>query len=209
MARRIPGPRWLRRRANQLIVRLVMGRPQDYGLPAPDHRLLESHPIVNSLLLYHVGHGDVTPKPEIAELRGGKVAFCDGSEEQIDLIVYATGYQISFPFIDPAHLHWQGRGPNLFMHFLHPVYDNLFVIGLIQPDSGVFWLMDLQAQVVARFIQAQAQNPAAADWLRQIKAGPAPDIRGGVQHIDSPRHDYEIDHWAYRREIRKLLKRLP
>ena len=208
-AMRVPSPRWLRRRIDALIIRVVMGRPENYGLPRPDHRLLESHPLVNSLLPYYIGHGDVTPKPDIAHLDGDCVTFVDGSQEQIDLIVYATGYQMRFPFIDPVHLNWQDQGPALYMHFLHPVYDNLFVIGLLQPDSGVFWLMDYQAQVAARFIQAQTQNPAAADWLRRVKAGPSPEMRGGVQHVESPRHYLEIDHWVYRKAIQKLLKSLP
>lgn len=208
LSNRLYSPRWLRRFINGLIIRLVLGDPARFGLPRPDHKLLESHPIVNSQILYHVGHGDIIPKPDVRELTGDRVTFVDGTQEPIDLIVYATGYTIDFPFIDPAHLKWQGMGPNLFMHFLHPTYDNLFVIGLLQPDSGIFWLMDYQAQVAARFIHAQRHNPTAADTLRRIKAGRQPDIRGGVRHLDSPRHLLEIDHQAYRRAIKRLLKQL-
>jgi hypothetical protein len=95
------------------------------------------------------------------------------------------------------------------MHFLHPVYDNFFVIGMVEPASGVFWMMDLQAQVAARFIAAQTQNPAAADRLRRIKAGPEPEIRARIRYLDTPRHYLEVDHWRYRRALRNLLKRLP
>jgi hypothetical protein len=209
LSHKLETPRWLRRIMNRLLIRLVLGEPTRFGLPEPDHKLLESHPIVNSHILYHVGHGDISPKPNIAELRGDRVAFVDSSEEHIDLIVYATGYRISFPFIDKTHLNWQGNGPGLFMHCLHPQYDNLFVIGLLQPDSGVLWLMDYQAQLVARFIHAQRHDPVAADRLRGIKAGSQPDIRGGVRHIDTLRHYLEIDHHAYRKAIRKLLRLLP
>lgn len=205
---RLWSPRWLRRWVDLLAIRLVLGHPTDYGLPAPDHRLLESHPIVNSQMLYHVGHGDIIPKVDVKALRGASVVFADDSEAKIDLLIYATGYTMAFPFIDREHLNWRGAGPGLYMHFLHPEYDNLFVIGLLQPDSGVFWLMDYQAQVVARFIKAQTQHSARADQLRRIKAGPMPDSRGGVTHVDSPRHYLEIDHFVYRREIKRLLKLL-
>lgn len=206
----VPGaPHWLRSSISTLLIRLVLGSPARFGLPAPDHRLLDSHPIVNSQMLYHVGHGDIIPKPDVRELSGDRVVFADGSAEPIDLIVYATGYKMHFPFIDRAHLNWQGAGPGLYLHCLHPVYDNLFVIGLLQPDSGVFWMMDEQAQVVARFIHAQAHHPGAADAVRRMKAGPQPDIRGGRQHIDSPRHFLEVDHHAYRRAIRRVRRLLP
>lgn len=208
MGQRIPSPGWLRRRVRTWVIKLVLGHPTDYGLPAPDHKLLETHPIVNSQMLYHVGHGDILPKPDVAELRGDQVAFTDGSVEAVDLIVTATGYRMAFPFIERDHLNWQGDAPELYMHFLHPTYDNLFVIGLIQPDSGVFWLMDMQAQVVARFIHAQQHAPDAADQLRRIKAGPQPDIRGGIHHVTSQRHILEIDHVSYRKALENLLKYL-
>ncbi len=200
---RVPLP--IRRAMNAFLVRLVMGDPQSYGLPKPDHRLLEAHPIVNSQMLYHVGHGDIIPKPDVAELCGGSVRFVDGSAEPIDLIVYCTGFRISFPFIDHAHLNWQGVGPGLFLHVFHPQYDNLFVVGMLQPDSGIFWLMDLQAQLVARFIHAQQHDPAQADKFRRIKAGKQPDLRGGVRHVATERHFLEISHDAYRRQVKSLL----
>lgn len=207
VAIRMRVPLLIRRAMNTLLVRVVLGNPQSYGLPKPDHRLLEAHPIVNSQMLYHVGHGDIIPKPNVTELCGDSVRFVDGSVESIDLIVYCTGFKISFPFIDQTHLNWQRVGPGLFLHAFHPQYDNLFVVGLLQPDSGIFWLMDLQAQLVARFIHAQQHDPAKADEFRRIKAGKQPDIRGGVKHVATERHFLEISHNAYRRQVEKLLAR--
>ena len=67
----------------------------DYGLPKPDHKLLEAHPTVSSELLPRVGHGDIAIKPNIDRFAGGRtVRFADGSEEEIDLVVYCTGYKI-------------------------------------------------------------------------------------------------------------------
>ena len=41
--------------------RLTVGDLTRYGLPKPDHRVYETHPIVNSQLLYYIGHGGITP----------------------------------------------------------------------------------------------------------------------------------------------------
>lgn len=131
---RVPLP--VRRAFYTLLLRMVVGTPQKFGLPRPDHRLFETHPIVNSPMLYYVGHGDIIPKPDVAELRGKQVKFKDGSEEQIEVIVYATGFSIVFPFLDKKHLNWKNDRPNLYLNIFHPEYDNLFVAGLIQPDSG-------------------------------------------------------------------------
>jgi cation diffusion facilitator CzcD-associated flavoprotein CzcO len=140
----------------------------------------------------------------VAELCGERVRFKDGSEEAIDVIVYATGFKLSFPFIDARHLNWQGNGPRLYLHVFHPEYDNLFVAGLIQPDSGQFWIVDIQCQAIARFIQAQGSDPARATWFRGVKAGPQPDVRGGIKHMDTPRHTLEVEHFSYSNQLKKL-----
>ncbi|TML32328.1 MAG: monooxygenase, partial [Actinobacteria bacterium] len=59
-------PLRVRQWVGQRELRRSVGDPARYGLHRPDHKLYESHPIVNSLLLYHVGHGDIEPVPELA-----------------------------------------------------------------------------------------------------------------------------------------------
>ena len=209
VARKLRVPKFLRRISNMLLIKAILGDPTSYGLRKPDHKLLETHPIVNSQMLYHVGHGDVIPKPNVESLAGDSVKFVDGTSAEVDVIIYATGFQIRFPFIDDSHLNWVDGGPKLHLHFAHPEYDNLFVIGLLQPDSGMFWLMDMQAQIVSRFIHAQTYEPTSAQAFRQRKAQPSPDMRGGTTHVNSPRHYLEIDHFVYKGHLKKLLKILP
>lgn len=195
----------VRRTLNTLLLKMVMGDPQRFGLPKPDHKLLEAHPIANSQMLYYVGHGDITPKPDVETLCGDRVRFKDGSEEAIDVIVYATGFRISFPFIDTKHLNWQETGPGFYLHVFHPQYDNLFIVGLIQPDSGVFWIADYQSQLVARFIQAQMHDSTRAEAFRLLKAGPQPDLRGGTKHLRTERHYLEIEHYSYGQRLKRLI----
>ena len=81
-------------------LKVAVGDMETYGLPKPDHKLLEAHPTVSSELLPRLGHGDIEVKPNIDRFTGGRtVVFADGSEEELDLIVYCTGYKISFPFL--------------------------------------------------------------------------------------------------------------
>jgi cation diffusion facilitator CzcD-associated flavoprotein CzcO len=199
-------PLALRRMVASVLAKLVLGSPQDYGLRKPDHKLLESHPIVNSQMLYYVGHGDITVKPDIAELCGTRVRFVDGSEEEIDVIVYATGFKISFPFIDREHLNWHDNKPRLYLHIFHPQYDNLFVAGLLQPDSGQLGLVDYQAQVIAEFVATQARAPERAERVRKIKSGPQPDLGAGIHYVQSTRHLLEIEHYTYRQQIKRLMR---
>ena len=52
-------------------------------------------------MLSRIAHGEITPKPNIAELTERTVRFADGSEVEADVVVYCTGYKVTFPFLDP------------------------------------------------------------------------------------------------------------
>ncbi|HTN73994.1 MAG TPA: NAD(P)-binding domain-containing protein [Pirellulaceae bacterium] len=198
-------PRWLQRWVSSIMVKIALGRPERYGLPKPDHRLFETHPIVNSQLLYYVGHGRIQVKTNVERLCDNRVQFRDGSELPIDLIVLAIGYQISFPFLEEnLILDAHGR-PQLYLNAFHPRHDNFFVAGLIQPNSGLWGLVDRQAQLMAAFIVAQEQDAQLATWFRELKSQPNPDLADGIHFVESPRHALEVEYFSYRERLKKLL----
>ncbi|HET7240470.1 MAG TPA: NAD(P)-binding domain-containing protein [Gemmatimonadales bacterium] len=201
-------PLAVRRGINDLVLRVVIGRPEDYGLPKPDHRLLESHPIVNSEILPAIRRGQVRPRPDLVELRGREAVFKDGTAEPIDLIVFATGYRVSFPFLDTRHLNSADGRPDFYLHTFHPTYDDLFVLGNLQPDSGVWPLMDLQARAIAGYIgRVEAQGRGVVK-VRELKRGPAPDLSGGLRYVPSERHRYEVEHAGFARRMRSVIQLL-
>ncbi|MCA9220483.1 MAG: NAD(P)-binding domain-containing protein [Planctomycetales bacterium] len=200
-------PLWLRRRIAMAMIRLSVGSPERYGLPRPEHRLFETHPIVNSQLLYFVGHGEIRPKPDIARLCGDRVRFADGSEEAIDTIVYATGFQIDFPFLDRSLILDEAGWPRMYLNAFHPQHDFLFVAGMIQPDGGLWRLVDYQAQLMAAFIVACERAPERAEWFRRLKQSPQPDLGHGVRYVGSPRHRLEVEYFGHRDTLRRLIRR--
>jgi hypothetical protein len=201
-------PLFIRRPLDQLLLKIIVGSPEQFGLPKPDHKLLESHPIVNAQILQALGQGDIQPKPDLQELNGREVRFKDGSTEQVDLIIYATGYRVAFPFLAPSHLNSDGGHPDFHLHVFHPTYDNLFVVGMIMPDSGVWWLMDLQARAIARYIQALGGNGTGLRKFRALKQGPRADLGGGIHYVKSERHRFEVEHSSYQRRLRKVIRLL-
>jgi len=112
-------PMSIQRIVANISLRLFMGRHRDLGLPEPDHRLFESHPIVNTLLPDFVQHGAITPKTDIVRLDGEPVYFSDGTSEIVGFLIWATGYLITFPFIDERHLNWRDGRPLLYQHVFH------------------------------------------------------------------------------------------
>ncbi|MFO0901731.1 MAG: NAD(P)-binding domain-containing protein [Pirellulales bacterium] len=200
-------PLWLIRLWTRLLVRVALGRPDRYGLPKPDHGLFQTHPIVNSQLLYQVGHGRIQVRSGVESCQGDRVRFTDGREERIDLIICATGYRVSLPFLPPSVVESVHDIPQLYLHAFHPRLDNLFVAGMIQPNSGLWPLSDYQTRVMAAFIAAQERDPATADWFRQVKAQPNPDLACGLHFDSSPRHRIEVEYYSYRERLKRLLAR--
>ena len=196
--------RWAARRVIRSVFGELVGSPNSTG----DHEFLETHPIINAWHPHLVASGSIGVKPDVAELKSDRVRFVDGSEEQIDVIVFATGYKLSFPFLDPQHLPWQGERPRLYLNLFHPERDDLFVVGMIKPDSGQFGLVDYQAQLIGRYLQGLAQGKKSACQLRQEKREGSPVLNGGIQYVDSPRHFLEVEHFSYRRRLQRWIRRL-
>src|SRR5690554_472395 len=209
-------PRWLKQRLDALLIRVVMGKPSDYGLPDPDYRMYESHPVINSLVLHHLGHGDIRPRRDISAIDGHRVRFADGASAEYDLILQATGYQLDYPFIERRHLNWPESedAPQLYMNIFHPQYDNLFMMGMIEA-TGLGWEgRNQQARLVALYLhhrQAGSQAVAALDQARQNRAGERLD--GGYRYIKLARMAYYVNKEVYlaalHRHIAELEQALP
>lgn len=200
-------PLWLRRWSASRVRRLVWGDSLQAELPPPDHRLFESHPVINSRWTYEVARGGIETRPDIAQLLAERVLFVDGSSEPFDLVIYATGFKISFPFLDPSHLNWQDGRPDLYLNVFHPMRDDVFVAGLIQPSGGQFGLVDYQAQLIARYLRGLEQDSRAARRLQKEKRTHRPMLNDGVRYFVTPRHLVEVEYHTYKRALRRSIKR--
>jgi cation diffusion facilitator CzcD-associated flavoprotein CzcO len=201
-------PLWLRRLAAAWMQRSAWEQTALDSLPRPDHQFLETHPVINSRWPYDVAQGTIRVKPDVRELDGNHVAFVDGSREAVDFIIYATGFKLSFPFIDRQHLNWRDDRPELYLNVFHPDRDDLYVVGLIQPDSGQFGLVDYQSQLIAAYVRGLDRQEPAARRFQQEKRGSRPSLDGGIRYVRSPRHLMEVEHYSYQRELQRRIKRL-
>ena len=203
-------PRGLKQRLDALLIRTVMGKPSDYGLPDPDYRMYESHPVINSLVLHHLGHGDIKPRPDIKSVAGNTVTFTDGSQADYDLILTATGYKLHYPFIDRKYLNWSsGDAPALYLNAMHPDFDNLFVMGMVEA-TGLGWEgRNEQAEMVALYIRQLEDGKASAHNLRQVKKLQATKrLDGGYQYLQLERMAYYVSKDEYRASVLANIKAL-
>lgn len=201
---RMGAPLWLRRLVSLRAIDRAIGLPWRHGLPRPDHRLWETHPIINEDLYARIDAGAITPYGDVAAFDGDQVVFADGRREPFDVVICATGYRTVLPFIDARHLGAKTADglPRLFLNLLHPTRDDIAVVGLIQPDSGQWGLTDLQSRLVA-LLAASCASPRAAAWLYRKRQEPT--RAGAIRYVDSPRHALEVEHFRYRRQLERLI----
>jgi hypothetical protein len=205
-----PLPARIKQFVDTRVLRLFTGDPTRFGFPKPDYRIYESHPIVNTLVLHHLGQGDLAVRPDICSFDGGTVHFVDDTSGDYDLIVLATGYKLDYPFIDRTHLNWTGMAPKLFLNIFGAdtgthAFNGIYVLGMIEA-SGIGWQGRYeQAELLARYLAADApsrqqlQAQAAKKW---------PDLTGGYKYLALERMSYYVNKDAYRREVKKRIKAL-
>lgn len=197
-------PRPLKQWLDGLLVRALVGKPSQYGLPDPDYKLYESHPVMNSLVLHHLGHGDIKARRDVARVEGRLVTFSDGEQAEYDLILQGTGYKLDYPFIDRAHLNWptSAGAPQLYLNVFHPEYDDLFMLGMVEA-SGLGWQgRDEQAELVALYIQGlQAGSQAARDFQALKRERASMRLDGGYHYLQLERMAYYVHKDSYRQSI--------
>eukprot|EP00903_Cladosiphon_okamuranus_P006399 g6264.t1 len=116
--------------------------------------------------------GNVWWRPALERFEGENgVRFKDGELEEVDTVVWCTGYNYSFPFLEGSGL----LTPPVSQR-VHPLYEQLFhvqhpslsFIGLPQSICP-FPMFEVQANVVAAAVSGRASFPGLAEreqWLR-------------------------------------------
>ncbi|MGK7948891.1 MAG: flavin-containing monooxygenase [Xenococcaceae cyanobacterium] len=150
-------PAWYQRLLTYLLIRFTFGKHENYGMPKPKHRIFEKHPTINNEVPYYIKHGRITPKPGISHLDGYSVEFVDGSREEFDLIICATGYYVAYPFLPPELQRVRGSVVECYGDSFLADYKGLYYIGWYQPRSGIGSIISAFAPVFARYLQLEAE----------------------------------------------------
>ena len=199
-------PKWLRQKLGETMIKGLVGRMSDYGLPEPEISPFESHGTVSGEFLLRAGSGDLKMKPGIDRLDGDGVVFTDGSREQIDAIIWATGYDIKFPFFDDPGLQADAdnRPPPLFKRIMKPGVTDLFYMGLAQPLPTLVNFAEQQSKLVAAYLAGAYAPPSDDEMHRIIRADE--DYYTG-QYYAARRHTIQLDFDHYCRALKKELEK--
>ena len=181
----------------------VVGDLTRFGLPAPDHKAFESHPIMNSQILHHLAHGKLEARGGIDAFTPTGVRFADGSEEDFDLVLLATGYEYRVPFLNEALFEWKDGHPQLYLNVFHRTLAGLSMVGFVEFASAGYQRFDEMAQMIAMDAWIEETGKGKESW-RKLKRDDRPNLRGTTNYVGSPRHANYVDVPTYRRVLSEV-----
>jgi len=199
-------PLWLQRFLLNTTLWLARGKQEDYGVPKPNRPVLSEHPTLSQDLLNLSGRGLIKFKPNIKEFREKTVIFEDGTEQDFDMIIYATGYKVTFPFLKhyPEFDIEETNDIRLYKKVIHPDYKNLFFLALIQPLGAIMPLAEIQSKWIAKIIKGESKLPSKEAMQQSIEEDKQ---KLAQRYKQTPRHTLQVDFFTYKGIIEKEMKR--
>jgi len=200
-------PEWLPWAATRMKLRIgatISGSLKNYGLPTPPHAPGESHPVQSQTIRDRLAAGKITVKPGISRLESDRVVFTDGTSTPADLIVWATGYKVTFPFFDEDFLAAKDNNLPLWHRAVHPDHDGLYFIGLLQPVGAVMPLAESQSRMVAELLSGKYSLPSKSQMRREMDEEHRAYLHRFYQ---SARHTMEVDFDGFLWKMKGEMKR--
>jgi cation diffusion facilitator CzcD-associated flavoprotein CzcO len=158
----------VRQRLAETMLRLAVGTPEGYGLPAPSGGLFQNHPTISDTILHRLTHGEVRPRPGIERFDGDHVVFTDGSRDPVDVVVWATGYRVTIPFLGAQ---WLGADPEalpLYQRVFHLEDPTLAFVGLMQSTGAALPVVEVQAKLVAAHLGGRYALPTPVEQQQAV-----------------------------------------
>jgi len=167
-------PAWLQRLVLRAVVRVFIGDYRRYGLQKPGHRLFERHPAFGTDVLNYLRQGRIKPRPDISRLSGTKVHFEDGSVGEYDLVVAATGFHTSIPFLPKNLVPIEGDAVQVYGGAFPANVKNLYIVGWAQPRNGFGTIISPAAKLYAEMIAMQDEMELPIGFILQWRGFKAP-----------------------------------
>jgi cation diffusion facilitator CzcD-associated flavoprotein CzcO len=173
----------VRQQVAQRMLTLAVGTPQSYGLPAPSHGLFQNHPTISDTILHRITHGEVRPVTGIERFDGERVRLTDGRVEDVDVIVWATGYRVTIPFLSHDYLGERPESMPLFHRVFHLDDPSLMFTGLMQSTGAALPVVEAQAKLAAAWVSGAYSLPTPDAQLEAVHAalGAAVDRWGAAK----------------------------
>lgn len=175
------------------IISVMIGDYRRYGLKNPNHKIFDRHPTYGTDLLNYLRLGLVRPREEIESFEGESVRFKDGSVSKYDIVVAATGFDYSFPFLPDGLLDVQNDVVQIYGGAFPDQVKNLYIVGASQARGGFGRLVTPAAKLYAKMIKLQDDMTFPIGAVLKWRNNPIPKTH--FMDTESTRRRIAISHW--------------
>lgn len=204
LSRRLHLPTRVTRKIMSRLIRLGVGDQRRFGLRRPQHPMWREHATLSQELLPYLGHGWISIKPNVSRLDGKEIAFEDGSRNSFDAIIYATGYKITFPFLDKCTFVSETDTRHLYRRMISVKHPGLIFAGLLQHVGPTIPLVEIQGRWLAAVLSGDIDLPDIDTQRIEIAAHRK---RQRETYLDSDRYALEVDARIYSRQLKADMQR--
>jgi len=194
----IPGA--IRRSILRALGYIVHGKMERYGFKPLTER---THPTTSATIITDIAYSRVDVKQGIACIDGERIRFEDGTEEEFDVLIAATGYSIDIPLLSRDLLPITHNSVDLYKRIVSPDWPGLYFIGMLNANVALNWIFENQIRWLLPFMTGEAELPTSAAMHADIRAR---RDRLHREFRESARHTIEEEHVPYFRELKDSLK---
>ena len=195
-------PQFLARAIIDGLIRMIQGPVERLGLKPVRKR---SHALSNATIVQHIAYRRVEVKHDIASIEGRTVRFSDGTAEEFDTLIAATGYLVDLPFLSEDILPVRNNTVELYNRIVPPDWPGLYFIGLFNLNGAANQAYERQAPFIVAVESGEAVLPSPEEMRDAIRRK-AEWVRR--HYPDTPRHTMEEEPVPYFRELRASLRPL-
>uniref|UniRef100_A0A8C4U2X5 Flavin-containing monooxygenase n=1 Tax=Falco tinnunculus TaxID=100819 RepID=A0A8C4U2X5_FALTI len=114
--------------------------------------------------------GTVVLKPKVKAFTESSAVFEDGTEQNIDVVVFATGYIFSFPFLEESVRSLFDDNRSLYKRIFPPQLEKptLAIIGLVQLTGSVMVGAEMQARWVTGIFAGWNKLPPTSRMMAEV-----------------------------------------
>ena len=172
----------------------------------PSFDLLNSIVSVNDDILNRVCLGAVKIKPTITGFKDNQVLFQNEPSVNADIVVFATGYEIKFPFFDSSSVDVHTEGIDLYKHVFHSHIPNCAFIGIIRVLGAAFPCAEIQARWFSKVLSGEVSLPSPEQMQTEIQNKLTQQKKNWITSVY---RSFQVKQLEYIDEIAELINARP
>jgi len=198
--------RWIpyavRRNILKLLTWLVHGNMQRLGFKKPDRRV---HTTSNGTIVTDIAYSRVDVKRGISSINGRTIEFEDGTSDDFDVLIGATGYLTDLPYIKPDLIPVGDNEIDLYQRIVPPNWPGLYLLGFFNTDTALNYIFERQSWWVREIELGNAVLPSQKEMQEAVL-----ERREWVKtnYRDSPRHHLEEESVPYLSALKRSMKQM-